>query len=336
MENDYLLEVKSLTTRFHTQHGVAHAVNGVSFGMYPGEILGVVGESGCGKSVTAQSIMRLIPEPPGRIEKGEILYGGKDLVSLSRKEMQAIRGDRISMIFQEPMTSLNPVKTVGKQIGEVYALHRGASKKESLEKAVEMLEKVQVPEARRRVKEYPHQLSGGMRQRVMIAMALACDPEILIADEPTTALDVTVQAQIMDLMLKLQEKQKTAIMMITHDLGIIAEMANRVIVMYAGRIVETAPTRTLFHETGHPYTRGLMDSVPVIGTKDSEGNSRLTEITGMVPSLYDLPEGCSFAPRCPHQSERCRTEMPPLFAVSPGHEVRCWLCESARVKGAAA
>ncbi|VVS95598.1 ABC transporter ATP-binding protein [Desulfoluna spongiiphila] len=336
MQNDYLLEVKNLTTRFHTQRGVAHAVNGVSFGMYPGEILGVVGESGCGKSVTAQSIMRLIPEPPGRIESGEILYDGKDIVSLSTRQMRKIRGDRISMIFQEPMTSLNPVKTVGRQIGEVYALHRGVSKKESMQKAVEMLEKVQVPEPARRVKEYPHQLSGGMRQRVMIAMALACDPEILIADEPTTALDVTVQAQIMDLMLKLQAKQKTSIMMITHDLGIIAEMANRVIVMYAGRIVESAPTRTLFRETGHPYTKGLMNSVPVIGSKDADGNSRLTEITGMVPSLYDLPQGCSFAPRCPHRNERCQNELPPLFQVSPGHEVRCWMCESSSVKGAAA
>jgi len=336
MQNDYLLEVKNLTTCFHTRRGVAHAVNGVSFGMYPGEILGVVGESGCGKSVTAQSIMRLIPEPPGRIESGEILYDGKDIVALSTRQMRKIRGDRISMIFQEPMTSLNPVKTVGRQIGEVYALHRGVSKKESLKKAVEMLEKVQVPEPGRRVTEYPHQLSGGMRQRVMIAMALACDPEILIADEPTTALDVTVQAQIMDLMLKLQAKQKTAIMMITHDLGIIAEMANRVIVMYAGRIVESASTHTLFYETGHPYTKGLMNSVPVIGSKDAEGNSRLTEITGMVPSLYDLPKGCSFAPRCAYRNERCRTELPPLFQVSPGHEVRCWLCESANVKGVAA
>ncbi|VFQ46823.1 ABC transporter ATP-binding protein [Desulfoluna butyratoxydans] len=336
MQNDYLLEVKNLTTRFHTQRGVAHAVNGVSFGMYPGEILGVVGESGCGKSVTAQSIMRLIPEPPGRIESGEILYDGKDIVGLSARQMRKIRGDRISMIFQEPMTSLNPVKTVGRQIGEVYALHRGVSKRESMNKAVEMLEKVQVPEPARRVKEYPHQLSGGMRQRVMIAMALACDPEILIADEPTTALDVTVQAQIMDLMLKLQAMQKTAIMMITHDLGIIAEMANRVIVMYAGRIVESAPTRTLFRETGHPYTKGLMNSVPVIGTKDADGNSRLTEITGMVPSLYDLPKGCSFALRCPHRSERCDAELPPLFQVSPDHAVRCWLCESTGAKGAAA
>lgn len=335
MQNEYLLEVKNLTTRFHTQRGVAHAVNDVSFGIYPGEILGVVGESGCGKSVTAQSVMRLIPEPPGRIERGEILYDGTDLLSLTRGQMQKIRGNRISMIFQEPMTSLNPVKTVGKQIGEVYALHRGASKKESMEKAVEMLEKVQVPEARRRTREYPHQLSGGMRQRVMIAMALACDPEILIADEPTTALDVTVQAQIMDLMLTLQAKQKTAVLMITHDLGIIAEMTNRVIVMYAGRIVETAPTRTLFGETGHPYTRGLMDSVPVIGSKDAHGNNRLCEIPGMVPSLFDLPKGCSFAPRCAHSQERCLAEMPPLFTVSPGHEVRCWLCESENSKGTA-
>ncbi|MCG8470427.1 MAG: ABC transporter ATP-binding protein [Desulfobacterales bacterium] len=324
-ENDYLLEVKDLTTRFHTQRGVAQAVNGVSFGMLPGEILGVVGESGCGKSVTAQSIMRLIPEPPGEIEKGEILYQKKDLLTLSMAEMRKIRGDRISMIFQEPMTSLNPVKTIGKQIGEVYALHRGVSKKESLDKAISMLEKVQVPEPARRVKEFPHQLSGGMRQRVMIAMALACDPEILIADEPTTALDVTVQAQIMDLMLRLQERQKTAIMMITHDLGIIAEMATRVIVIYAGRIVESAPTRALFHETAHPYTMGLMGSVPVIGEALDEG--RLTEISGMVPSLFALPEGCSFAPRCPHKTRRCKAEMPPLLKVSEDHEVRCWLCE---------
>ena len=320
--HNYLLEVKDLTTRFVTRRGVAQAVNGVSFGMNPGEILGVVGESGCGKSVTAQSIMRLIPQPPGEIEKGEILYGGKDLLKIPMKEMRDIRGDRISMIFQEPMTSLNPVKTIGRQIGEVYALHRGASKAESMDRAVAMLEKVQVPEPGRRVKEFPHQLSGGMRQRVMIAMALACDPEILIADEPTTALDVTVQAQIMDLMLRLQERQNTGIMMITHDLGIIAEMATRVIVMYAGRIVESAPTRLLFQETAHPYTKGLMGSVPVIGSQAHGG--RLTEISGMVPSLYDLPQGCSFAPRCAKKSPRCEMEMPPLFQLSEEHAVRCW------------
>lgn len=320
-----LLEVKDLNTHFFTFDGVARAVDGASFYLDKGEVLGIVGESGCGKSVTAASIMRIVPSPPGRIVGGEILFWGQDLVTLSQKEMRRIRGNRIAMIFQEPMSSLNPVYTVGDQIAEMFTLHRQMSKRDALDAAIGMLNKVQIPAPERRVGEYPHQLSGGMRQRAMIAMALACDPELLIADEPTTALDVTVQAQILDLMLKLREDTGTAIQMITHDLGVIAEVADRVVVMYAGRIVEEGPVDDIFYKTLHPYTSGLMASIPMLGGRTAGNQDRLTEIKGMVPSLYDLPVGCKFQQRCPQAMDVCGREEPDLTVIDDGHAVRCWL-----------
>jgi len=320
-----LLNVSHLKTWFYTFDGVAKAVNDVSVQMEKGQVVGIVGESGCGKSVTARSIMRLIPEPPGKIVEGEILFDGIDLVNLSMERMRTIRGNRIAMIFQEPMTSLNPVFTIGDQIGEMFRLHQGLSKGESLTKAAEMLAKVQIPSPENRINDYPHQLSGGMRQRAMIAMALSCDPEILIADEPTTALDVTVQAQILDLMLQLQEDFDTAIMMITHDLGVIAEIASRVVVMYAGRVVEEADTLPLFEAPRHPYTRGLLKSIPKLGDRTAGERTRLAEIKGMVPGLLALPQGCSFAPRCPDVKEICRHKKPPMSKTGSGHQVRCWL-----------
>ena len=324
-ESDHLLDVQHLKTYFYTFEGVARAVDDVSFFLDPGEVLGVVGESGCGKSVTAQTIMRLIPQPPGKIVEGRILFDGKDLVRLSMEEMRGIRGNRIAMIFQEPMTSLNPVYTIGNQISEMFRLHMGLGRREGLNRAVEMLKKVQIPAPEKRVGEFPHQLSGGMRQRAMIAMALACDPEILIADEPTTALDVTVQAQILDLMLKLKEDFDTAIMMITHDLGVIAEIARRVVVMYAGRIVEEAETLPLFEDPKHPYTQGLLRSIPTLGRRGPGERIRLEEIKGMVPGLLDLPEGCRFSPRCPQVMGICRKKEPFLGRIGPGRTVRCWL-----------
>ena len=324
----HLLTVDGLRTHFFTFEGVARAVEDVAFHLDRGEVLGVVGESGCGKSVTAQSVMRLIPEPPGRIVSGGILFDGMDLAHLPIEKMRKIRGNRISMIFQEPMTSLNPVFTIGDQIGEMFTLHRGLSKSDARDKVVEMLRKVQIPAPEKRVGEYPHQLSGGMRQRAMIAMALSCDPEILIADEPTTALDVTVQAQILDLMLKLQSDFDTAIMMITHDLGVIAEIARRVVVMYAGRVVEEASTLAIFESPKHPYTRGLLRSIPKLGDRSRVGRQRLAEIEGLVPSLYDLPAGCPFAPRCPEVMAVCKENMPELIEVEPEHRVRCWLYEA--------
>jgi len=320
-----LLEVKHLNTHFFTFDGVARAVDGASFYLDKGEVLGIVGESGCGKSVTAASIMRIVPSPPGRIVGGEILFWGQDLVTLSQKEMRRIRGNRIAMIFQEPMSSLNPVYTVGDQIAEMFILHRQMNKRDALDAAIGMLNKVQIPAPERRVGEYPHQLSGGMRQRAMIAMALACDPELLIADEPTTALDVTVQAQILDLMLKLREDTGTAIQMITHDLGVIAEVADRVVVMYAGRIVEEGPVDDIFYKTLHPYTSGLMASIPMLGGRTAGKQDRLTEIKGIVPSLYDLPVGCKFQQRCPKAMDVCSREEPALTAIDGGHAVRCWL-----------
>ncbi|MCG8633801.1 MAG: ABC transporter ATP-binding protein [Desulfobacterales bacterium] len=321
-----LLSVEHLKTYFHTPRGVIKAVDDVSFSLNKGEVLGLVGESGCGKSVTSQSIMRLIPEPPGKIEGGKILFDGRDIASLPLKEMKSIRGNRISMIFQEPMTSLNPVKTIGWQIGEMFRLHRNVSRKESIEMAVDMLAKVQIPEPAKRVRSFPHQLSGGMRQRAMIAMALSCDPEILIADEPTTALDVTVQAQILDLMKRLSRDFNTAILMITHDLGVIADIADRVMVMYAGKAVESASTGVIFKNPGHPYTRGLLGSVPVLGQSANYTGTRtrLNEIKGMVPSLSDLPEGCFFYPRCGQADDLCKKRMPPLAEREEGHWVRCW------------
>ena len=324
-DQKHLLQVRGLKTYFHTFDGVARAVDDVSFHLNKGETLGIVGESGCGKSVTSLSIMRLIPIPPGRVEGGEIIFSGIDLLKLPINRMQAIRGDRISMIFQEPMTSLNPVYTVGDQIAETLVLHQGLSKKESLARAVEMLDKVQIPSPASRAREYPHQLSGGMRQRAMIAMALACNPEILIADEPTTALDVTIQAQILELMLELKNDFGAAIMMITHDLGVIAEVAERIVVMYAGKVVEEGTTLTIFEEASHPYTRGLLRSIPRLGKRSRKGRERLYEIEGIVPSLYDLPVGCGFHPRCPEAMDICREKPPLLRDREDGHRVRCWL-----------
>ena len=297
----------------------------VSFSLDRGEVLGIVGESGCGKSVTAQSIMRLIPVPPGKIVSGKILFDGTDIVPLSMEQMRSIRGNRISMIFQEPMTSLNPVYTIGNQISEMFLLHEKRSKRESWQRSIEMLKKVQIPAPEKRVHEYPHQLSGGMRQRAMIAMALACNPEILIADEPTTALDVTIQAQILELMMQLKEDYDTAIMMITHDLGVIAEIAKRLVVMYAGKVVEEGPTDAIFEDPKHPYTQGLLKSIPKLGERAKHGRQRLQEISGIVPSLYDLPAGCSFSPRCAHTMEICNHSVPELIRIDESRRVRCYL-----------
>jgi oligopeptide/dipeptide ABC transporter ATP-binding protein len=325
MNNQKILEIKELRTYFFTYEGVAKAVDGVSCQLEKGEPLGVVGESGCGKSVTALSVLRLIPVPPGRVVGGEILFKGRNLLGLSEDEMRKIRGNRISMIFQEPMTSLNPVFTVGNQIRETFKLHQGLSKKESLEKSIEMLRLVNIPTPERAVERYPHELSGGMRQRVMIAMALACNPEILIADEPTTALDVTIQAQILDLMNKLKEELGMAIILITHNLGVVAETAKRVIVMYAGKIVEEAQTKTLFGNPQHPYTMGLLKSIPVLGDKIRRGKVRLNEIPGVVPSLYELPSGCKFSTRCPFVMDICKEKEPELKEIEKGHFSSCWL-----------
>ena len=323
--DSHLLEVNNLKTYFHTFDGVAKAVDNVSIHLDKGETLGIVGESGCGKSVTSLSIMRLIPNPPGRIEGGEIIFSGIDLLKIPLHKMQAIRGNRISMIFQEPMTSLNPVYTVGEQIAESLVLHQGLNKREGLDRAVDMLEKVQIPSPAKRAGEYPHQLSGGMRQRAMIAMALACSPEILIADEPTTALDVTIQAQILDLMAGLQEEFDSAIIMITHDLGVIAQIAKRIVVMYAGKVVEEGTNLEIFEEARHPYTKGLLRSIPRLGERSKKGRQRLYEIEGIVPSLYALPEGCVFSPRCPQAMDICRKQLPTLTEAGPTHQVRCWL-----------
>ncbi len=321
----HLLDVQQLKTYFYTFGGVVRAVDDVSFFLEKGEVLGLVGESGCGKSVTAQSIMRLIPEPPGKIVHGRILFDRKDIVELTMEELRSIRGKRISMIFQEPMTSLNPVFTVGDQISEMFLLHEKLSKRESWEQSIEMLRKVQIPAPEQRVHEYPHQLSGGMRQRAMIAMALSCNPEILIADEPTTALDVTIQAQILDLMVQLKDDYDTAIIMITHDLGVIAEIAQRIVVMYAGKVVEEGKTLAIFEDPKHPYTRGLLKSIPKLGERARHGRQRLQEISGIVPSLYDLPPGCSFYPRCLEAKSVCKENVPELIDLGGGHRARCWL-----------
>ena len=322
-EHTHLIELVELKTYFYTFEGIAKAVDGVSFYLDKGEVLGVVGESGCGKSVTAQSIMKLVPQPPGKIVHGKIFFEGENLVDFSLKQMRSIRGNRIAMIFQEPMTSLNPVYTIGDQIAEMIALHQKTGRRESWNRAVEMLKKVQIPAPEKRVHGYPHQLSGGMRQRAMIAMALSCNPEILIADEPTTALDVTVQAQILDLMLQLQADYDAAIMMITHDLGVIAEMASRVVVMYAGKVVEQANTIAIFQEPKHPYTEGLLQSIPQLGDRSERGRERLDEIKGTVPNVYNLPVGCSFAPRCKYVMDICQ-QTPILKDIGGDHHVRCW------------
>ena len=324
---DIILEIDDLHTHFFSREGVVRAVDGVSYDLRPHETLGVVGESGCGKSVTALSILRLIPDPPGKIVKGAIRFEGTDLADLNERGMQRIRGNEISMIFQEPMTSLNPVLNIGHQISEAITLHQGLSKKEALNKAVEMLKLVNIPEPERRVREYPHQMSGGMRQRVMIAMALSCNPKVLIADEPTTALDVTIQAQILDLMLELQSKLGTAIILITHDLGVIAEMAERVVVMYAGKKVEEASVEEVFGNPRHPYTKGLLASVPRLDVAAHTKGERLTEIKGIVPSLHNLPKGCLFAPRCTLANNQCLESYPPLEEVESGHITACWHSE---------
>ena len=320
-----LLEIDGLKTHFFTRDGVVRAVDGVSFSVAPGETLAVVGESGCGKSVTSLSIMRLIASPPGRIVEGRIRFQGRDLLALSEREMRDIRGNDISMIFQEPMTSLNPVLTVGRQITETLTLHQGLDHGAAEARAVEMLRLVGIPEPVRRIKQYPHELSGGMRQRVMIAMALACDPKLLIADEPTTALDVTVQAQILDIMRQLKSKTGAAIILITHSLGLVAEMAQRVVVMYGGRKVEEAPVGALFAHPRHPYTRALLGSVPRLGSSLVDNDkARLAEIPGVVPSLKEGIPGCIFAPRCAYVTPYCRENYPPLEEKAAGHWVACW------------
>ena len=320
--NKPLLEVRDLRTHFFTRDGVAKAVDGVSFSVESGEMLALVGESGCGKSVTAFSILRLIADPPGRIVGGEIVFEGRDLLKLSDSEMRAIRGDRIGMIFQDPMTSLNPVFTIGEQIAEAVSMHRPVSRKAALARAVELLDLVKISDPHRRVQEYPHRLSGGMRQRAVIAMALACEPALLIADEPTTALDVTIQAQVLELISDLKDRLGMGVIMITHDLGIVAQHARRVAVMYAGRIVEEADVGALFQRPLHPYTQGLLASIPC---PHAAGAGRLTEIPGMVPSLNDMPAGCSFAPRCPRAIERCKASAPMLDPIGEERKVACFV-----------
>jgi peptide/nickel transport system ATP-binding protein len=323
-KNETVLDVKNLKTVFFTNSGLFKAVDDVSFSVRRGETLAIVGESGCGKSVTALSIMRLVPDPPGRIVDGSIVLEGTDLLSLDENRMRAIRGNRISMIFQEPMTSLNPVMRIGDQITEAVRLHRAMTRKEAWNKAVEMLRLVRIPEPERRATEYPHQLSGGMRQRAMIAMALACRPALLIADEPTTALDVTIQAQILALVLELQKELGMGLILITHDLGVVAQTAQRVIVMYAGKKVEETDVETLFANPLHPYTRGLMASIPAVPSLGGNADVRLVEIPGMVPSLTRLPKGCAFAPRCEMAVERCREAYPPLENWGTDHLAACW------------
>jgi peptide/nickel transport system ATP-binding protein len=322
--NEFALEVEGLETVLATRAGVLRAVDGVSFAVRPGETLAVVGESGCGKSMTALSLMRLVPSPPARIVAGSVRLGGRDLLRLDEEEMRAVRGGEIAMIFQEPMTSLNPVLTIGRQIAEMVRLHDRVSRAAALERAVEMLRRVRIPEPEQRAGAYPHQLSGGMRQRAMIAMALACRPKVLIADEPTTALDVTIQAQILELMLELQRELGAAVILITHDLGVVAETAQRVIVMYAGRMVEEAPVDELFAAPLHPYTRGLLASVPRLAEDDEREPVRLREIPGAVPSLIGRPAGCAFAPRCALADDRCRAAAPPYEERRSGHRVACW------------
>jgi oligopeptide/dipeptide ABC transporter ATP-binding protein len=318
-----ILSLRDLRTWFHTEAGTARSVDGVSLDVHPGETLGIVGESGCGKSVTALSVLRLI-RPPGRIEAGsQVLFEGRDLLALPEKELRAIRGNRIAMIFQEPMTALNPVFTVGDQIAEVVRVHERASAKAAWARAVEMLAAVGIPDPERRAKEYPHQLSGGMRQRVMIAMALVLKPAVVIADEPTTALDVTIQAQILELLADLQRRLGTAILMITHDLGVIAEVARRVVVMYAGEVVEESPVEALFAAPHHPYAEGLLAAVPRLGSR----RDRLATIPGTVPPATAWPTGCRFRDRCPYAWERCATEHPPLYRIGDGRVSRCHLAD---------
>ena len=325
-----VLQVRNLTTRFKTERGVVTAVDNISFEVAAGETLAIVGESGSGKSVTSMSILRLIPSPPGRIENGEILFDGKDLLKLSEDEMRAIRGDRIAMVFQDSMSSLNPSITIGKQIAEPITLHRNASWKEAYDKARDLLSMVQIPDAQDRLSVYPHQFSGGMRQRSMIAMALACQPKLIIADEPTTALDVTVQAQILDLLKDLTQKAQTSMILITHDMGVVARYADRVAVMYGGRIVESGPVAEIFRRPRHPYTVGLMGSIPSVGTT----RERLAQIDGAMPRLNAIPKGCAFNPRCPKVFAACREKRPELLPAGTSLAA-CWLHDAAVAREAA-
>jgi oligopeptide transport system ATP-binding protein len=317
-----VLEVEDLATRFHTQDGTVHAVNGVSFYLRSGETLGLVGESACGKTVTVMSLLRLIPEPPGEIYRGKASFMGSDLLQMTPDEIRHVRGGQIGMVFQDPMTSFNPVLTIGRQLTEPLEIHLGMNKTQSTDRAVEMLEMVGIPNARPRLADYPHQFSGGMRQRVMIAMALSCAPQILIADEPTTALDVTIQAQIVELVKRLRDEIGMAIIWITHDLGIIAGLAQRVAVMYGGLIIEHAPVKELYANPLHPYTLGLIGSLPRV---DDVTHRRLISIDGLPPTLYESPKACPFAPRCTYVVDRCLNENPPLMQIAPDHEVACWV-----------
>jgi oligopeptide transport system ATP-binding protein len=322
VERQPLLEVKNLKTWFYTPDGIVKAVNGVSFTLNEGEALGLVGESGCGKSVSAMSLMRLIPTPPGRIVEGEVLFDGRDLLKLNDEGIRRVRGNDIAMIFQDPMTSLNPVLTIGRQIAEAVELHKGMNRDQSRKRTIELLELVGIPAARSRVDDYPHQFSGGMRQRVMIAMALSCDPKLLIADEPTTALDVTIQAQILDLIGQLRKDLGMAVIMITHDLGVVAGVADKINVMYSGYIVESAPAEELFAKPRHPYTLGLLRSIPRI---DEPRKEKLIPIEGLPPDLIDAPQGCPFVPRCTYKIDRCVEENPSLEPLELGHSIACWV-----------
>jgi oligopeptide/dipeptide ABC transporter ATP-binding protein len=329
---DPLLKIEDLHTQFFTQEGVVNAVNGVDYEVMPGEILGLVGESGCGKTVSALSILRLIPNPPGKITSGKILFDGEDILKMNEEEIRHIRGNKIGMIFQEPMTSLNPVLTIGRQLTETLELHLKMNKQAATQRAIELLEMVGIPDAKSRIKDYPHQFSGGMRQRVMIAMALSCNPKLLLADEPTTALDVTIQAQILELLTRLTRELGTSVIIITHNLGVVARYADRVNVMYAGRIIESASAKELYPNPRHPYTLGLLRSVPRL---DQAQKARLDPIEGMPPDLINLGAGCSFRPRCRFAVERCEEEVPPLTDVGPEHVAACWEWENVKKASAA-
>ena len=322
-----LLEIDNLSVHFHTPEGVARAVDGVSFDMAQGETLGLVGESGCGKTVTALSVLGLIPSPPGLINSGRILFEDRNLLDLNPESLRQVRGQDISMIFQEPMTSLNPVLPIGRQVAEPLMIHKGLSKAEAYEEAAAWLEHTKIPAARERLNDYPHQLSGGMRQRVMIAMAMVCQPKLLIADEPTTALDVTIQAQILSLIIRFKEEMDMSMLLITHDLGVVAQMAGRVLVMYAGQLVEEAGVMELFDLPFHPYTQGLLKSMPRLCNRVGSRGRRLNEISGTVPPLTEIIDGCKFADRCPHAFTLCREKRPELFPIGDGQRARCWLRE---------